>query len=265
MPWKPITPHHAIERVRVNLQFKTPLSDKMVVNLSRLVEGLPQDHRVGDREKSIQQGLQIIAGPQGHQITNSQSSGFVFRRRADQGAVIEALVIAPDRFSYEVVQYTRWTHFLDRFWTISEAALKRLADDADIQAFSLEYLDKFNFAGSLEDAIPSTLLAADLLGALPRTMRSTSGMWHVHRGWFEEFGGAKFLVNQNFDAQDGRLGQDATKVLRSVYVATAVSDVSVAEGKSAEAFRDELVQMHNLSAQVVRDALCEEVKKEIGL
>lgn len=265
MPWKPITQHHAIERVRVSLNFKTHLSEKMVTNLSRLVEELPAEDRLGDREKSIHQGMQIVVGPQGQQVTNSTMNGFMFRRKSDLGAVVEALIIAPDRFSYEVAQYTRWTNFLDRYWTISADVLGRLADDADIQAFSLEYQDRFNFSGKVQDARPSTLLAPDILRALPASVQTSSDMWHIHRGWFETFGNTKFLVNQNLDAQNGQPMTPDAKEFRSASVATIVTDTNMSEVKSAEGFRDELSQMHDLSTKVVREALCEDIQKEIGL
>ena len=261
--WHPIHPKHAIERTRIVVQFKDKLPQKTIQKLGEAFEGLRQDFGFGPRVEV--QTHTLLVGPDGPtpQMLSQQARGWQFVREAAPGAVLEALVLDPEGLVYENVEYVRWADFWSRASAMLLPLVAGIADVSDLRLFSLEYFDRFVFAGSPAEAAPTTLIRNKLIETLPASARSGEELWHLHRGWYETFGGIRVLINQNIDANDGQnpKGEQA----RAVGVYTKVERRNRNEIVDAGQLSNDIVKMHEISKSIFASAIIDEVHQRIGL
>lgn len=263
MHWTPIRPNHAIERTRVLIQFATPISNKVVSTLGKLVEEGRHLSGLGPRVEVLSDDIAVAAGAAGPQFLTQRSVGWQFNRETEPGAVVEALVLGHRSFIYETTEYVRWRLFKERYSSLTDGVINKLASDVDVQSIALEYFDRFVFDGPMIQASPDLLLHKVFSSNLPASARSGNELWHVHRGWFEGVGNGRFLINQNITAEDGKM-PDGTDV-RSVSIFTKVEHQSNGSEIDLNTILVDIDSMHDVSKRVISEALLDNAKQKVGL
>lgn len=210
MAWQPIHPTHAIERTRVTLGFDQSPPEKLVAKVGR---GLAA------RSAELQ-----LAGPAANNTTLVQPNGlqfnfqgWTFTRSTPDGQLVEVIHLAPNELVYEIGEYGRWELFSERLRSVIGAVVNELFGVLSLRATSLEYLDRFVFAGKPTEARPSELLQPEVVASLSDDVKSGERVWHLHRGWYRETNGRDALVHVNIDAQDG---ESAGQPARSIAILT---------------------------------------------
>ncbi len=263
MSWQPIHPNHAIERTRIAVQFKDSLPLRTVLTVGDAFEKVRSDFGFGARVEVQTHSLVVDLGAQAPQPVAQQSRGWQFRREAAPGAIVEALVFTPEGVVYENVEYVRWADFWDRASRLLLPLVTMSAEVTDLRLFSLEYFDRFIFAGSPSLASPNALISESLVSNLPDAPRSGSELWHIHRGWFETLDGVRILVNQNLDANDHPQADGEAR--RTVGIYTKVERRNINEVVDAGLIAEDMNKMHAISKVIVARTLTPEIRARIGL
>lgn len=261
MGWKPVHEAHAIDRVRVLIEFSSPLSEKQ---LNKFTAPITENFRdfgfdqIARAESTIQNIVlpPVGAGP----ITQQAQNGWVLKRTASKQLVEEA-GFRDGVFGYMSTEYGRWENLASRFWDIFEHALTAAIDTVDVSLIKLEYWDKFIFAGAPADANLSALLA-NTDPAIPLEVLSGASLWHSHVGWFESHQNSMVLINRNFDVVDEHL---ADQVRRACNIFTLVELRQPREVSSTREVREILEHLHKRSLLLFGSSISEDQRANIGL
>lgn len=263
MNWQPVAGKHAIERVRIAGAFSTALSPKLVQRIGSAVEASMRSLGFGPMQTIEGQNVVLQAGMPAVQLQQPSQVylGWQFHRAVGVGMHVEAFSVDVNGFFYEAAEYGRWDTFLQRYNTIANSPLSSASEFSDFRAVSLEYYDRFVFKG---DATSSTV--SDLLVSVPEilshSVRNDGELWHLHRGWFEQLGGRKVLIQQNFDAGDGMFEGSPARSVGVMSRAEQRSDFGLIELQNEQAY---LGDMHTRLNTLLSEVLTEEAKKSIGL
>lgn len=261
MSWRPLQPNHAIERVRIIVRFGTPLSTKFIKSVA--ADNEARRLSLGFTSKNVRQGQKITMGPNGVSVGSEPSDvvGWDWQRLTAGNTPIETLVFDHEAVVYETAEYISWAVFFERFKEVAEQIVKEALRIVDPTAMSVEYGDRFIFAGKPQDASADFVLSK-ISALLPDEVAAGKSVWHVHRGWFEDLDGNQVLVNQNLDAQEGSFNGSDT---RSVQINTKVE---LRKGESAleyDALMKCLPAMHDRSNALFKSVLTKDMLKRIGL
>ncbi|MEP3776264.1 MAG: TIGR04255 family protein [Shimia thalassica] len=262
MPWKPIHPSHAIERVRIFIRFDDEVPTKFVRKLFRQAEqnlSSTDFHQLRAKEERA-----IRLGPEGVLPERSDTDplvGWELLRTNPSNQVLEAITFETNSLSYETADYSGWSSFRDRFVEVSNPVLIEVLDLVNIQAVSLEYVDRFLFEGKADEAAPGGLLA-DLESFLNDDALSGSVLWHLHRGWYAGRGSDRYLVNQNFDAKEAKT---TNSVERSVQLYTKIEKRIRQPEVDSNVLLPHLEFMHQQAVSVFASKLTDEAKVSVGL
>lgn len=203
MPWRPVNPSHAIERVRFVVQMKQPLPDKLVRQISELTKKLQHETRLQGPIplQGLSINVQVVDGKQHLSQSETNKGGAQFTRSASNGQPIEVLSVAGNQLAYETAEYRRWTSFKQRYDKVLREPINLIISSLDVDWVSLEYFDRFIFDGDSTQAKPGELLS-NMQEFFDEDTLSGRNMWHLHRGWFHKTTSGDVLINQNFDAVD---------------------------------------------------------------
>lgn len=239
------------------------LPQRTIQKLGEVFETKRMPFGFGPRVEVQAQTLVVTPNGPAQQMVTQQARGWQFVREAAPGAVLEALVLAPEGLVYENVEYVRWAKFWARASEILVPIVDGAAEVTDLKLFSLEFFDRFVFAGDLKKAVPTTLIEEKLVSNLPSSTRNGSELWHIHRGWYETVDGIRVLINQNIDANDGQNAKN--EPVRIVGLYTKVERRNREEIVEAKLLSGEIQRMHSISKAVFADAITADVRKRIGL
>lgn len=204
MGWSPLTPSHAIERVRMLVQFRQDVPEKLASQAAHLVSKVAAETRLNGPVpvQGFTLGFQVapdgitrLAAPQ------SSPSGWQFVRMSSSGQPLEVLQLRGNQILYETTEYRNWSAFQQRHAKVIAPATKVTSDALDVELVSLEYVDKFRFLGDPSRAAPRDLLVGIDAQVHPDASSGRS-MFHVHRGWYEASASGDLLINLNLDAVD---------------------------------------------------------------
>lgn len=261
MSWKPRHEAHAIERVRVMLPFKDPLTTKLLTSASKaIVEAsgkfgfdtvLPADSAIATLNISFSD----ISSR-----TSAQQNGTVLRRHSE-GSRVEEVGFRDGAFGYVTTTYGRWENLRNRLAEVVFPALLNVENAVDLGAVKLEYWDTFRFDGPPEKAdVRGVLKNPDV--TLPDNVVSGGAQWHSHVGWFESSDIGPILINRNFDATDRVVDKGTASRILSIYTMVEQrSEAGIAVGQVA----DILDKLHNRSLQLFGSALSENYRTMIGI
>ena len=264
MTWRPLHSQHAIERVRLIVQFNEQVPEKVVRRMSDALIALRHDIRMVGPTPVQGFGFSMVQA-EGGVIAQLQpgTGGWQFTRNASNNAPLEAVVFAGGSLTYETTEYQRWDAFKRRTKKILDEVLQIACQSVDFQSVSIEYIDRFMFDGNATEARVEALL----IGASPMLHAdAVSGkhLWHLHRGWFEDFNGGKVLINQNFDAQEGSVaGQNVPT--RSLQVLTKAELRADSLDLSIEKYEENLETLHNLTKSYFKAAIVQTHHESLGL
>lgn len=262
MTWRPIQPNHAIERVRVVVQFSSQLSNKLIGRIRENADRARDELGFASLTDVVTDSVTLVTGPQGPQLQTVRSAGWRLANLQGSDTVIEALTIEQNSLVYEVANYNRWADFKTRLNQASSHILEELLPIVDISSIGLEYFDRFIFDGYASEAVVSDLLSTEKLSNLPDAVVNNAELFHIHAGWFEHLAETRCLVNQNIDANDGQIsGRD----LRSVAIMTKTEFRDAQSVAEVPAMLDQLEALHSRSKEVFALALSPTARLSVSL
>ncbi len=133
MAWKPLHEAHAIDRVRILVQFDAQLSDKTLARAAGPITATAFDLGFGtvERAGSSVQEINITPGMQAGFPAPPRANGWVLKRQDGQRLVEEAgyrdLV-----FGYMTSEYSRWENMRSRFWDLFDQPLRSAMDAVSV-------------------------------------------------------------------------------------------------------------------------------------
>lgn len=261
MTWEPLHPKHAIERTRVIVQFSGLLPQKAINSLCLTVEPVLNQLEYGASRDQIAPPLGILDSLS-EDSRAIQSRGWRYSRETASGEVYEALVINPDSILYETFEYVRWASFWEKASRLIYPLVERTSEIIDCRAYALEYFDRFIFSDSGCAASPINLINDSIINTMPQSVRDGTELWHIHRGWFQNYDGLRVLVNQNIDAFDNT---SEDKLLRNVGIYTKIERRDSTGIVNLSHLGGEVERIHTLSKSVFASALTEEMRASLGI
>lgn len=262
--WKPFHQGHAIERVRISIQFQGPVPKPMEVIVGKIFD--EQAERLGFLPKKDTSAYQVVLD----QTMAASASpkvvpnvGWQASRVLHNGNVVEVVGMEPMALTHEIAEYTRWANNLDRYTAVCGDLISKLREGVIPAALTLEYFDRFIFDGPSDQATVKGLLVPQFSALLPDNAAKGSELWHIHRGWFQKLRGSRLLVNQNIEVQDG-VSQIGTPV-RTLSLYSKVEKAAHSNLIDFSEFVADLGQLHDLSRAVLEKTLVPAAKKAIGL
>lgn len=261
--WKPIHQAHAIERVRISIQFQGPVPAPMAEIVGSMFDA--RREALGFNPRTDTPGAQFVFDhTQAAQAAPKVVSvGWQASRVLHNGNVIEVIGLEPNALVHEIAEYTRWPNHLERYTAVCGELITKLREGVIPAALTLEYFDRFVFHGPQNAASAQGLLVKDILPLLPREAADGAELWHIHRGWYEKAGSSRLLVNQNFDVQDGISPTGAAARTLSLY--SKVEKAAHSNAIDLKNFASDLEELHSLSRRVLERTLVPTAKKAINL
>jgi uncharacterized protein (TIGR04255 family) len=268
MQWTAVNDRHAIERIRVAFNFKEPLSQKIVSKIYDEILSNKVLHGFNGVDESLMSGIGLKVLPDGlsspRQLEPIKIWNFQWKDEATS-AILDNLSISPQCFVYESIAYERWADFLGKLLRILSAPLSSVNEVTDFTSIVIEYWDRFVFHGEKTLANPTDILK-NLGGNIHEDALSGKMLWHLKRGWFENFENLMILVNHDAQAQDSVDADPKVPTVRSIALRTqteirAVEDL-VDVDKTLEII---LEKLHIKSKQVFADALTDNAKSLVSL
>lgn len=262
MGWKPAHEAHAIERVRLLVEFSSPLSEKQLTKFTLPITQRFRDFgfdQIARAESTIQN---IVLAPAGlaSPVQQQNQNGWVMQR-TDKRQVVEEAGFRDGVFGYMSMEYGRWENLASRFWDLFEGPLAQAIESVDISTIKLEYWDKFIFVGNPADANVNNLLN-NIDPAIPAVVTNGASLWHSHIGWFESFQNSVVLINRNFDVVDERLSD---KTQRACNVLTLVEIRQPREVSTVERLKVILEYIHKRSLLLFGSSLTEEQRVNVNM
>jgi uncharacterized protein (TIGR04255 family) len=256
MTWRAIHEAHAIDRVRIMLQFNEALNDKLLQKAT-----VPVADRFRDlgfesvaRAESLMQTI-LLSGD-GGPVQQPAQNGWVLKRAGAEEAGLRDRV-----FGYLSTEYGRWENLESRFWDIFRDPLSLALESVNLTNIKLEYWDRFVFDGDPADA-DAKLLLESIDPAVPVGSIAGATLWHSHAGWFEARDGNPVLINRNFDAIDQSIEGELRRVLN---VFTLVDLRPQQPVGSIEEVIAILNYLHNRSLLLFGNSIKEQFRDAIGL
>jgi len=263
MSWKPRHEAHAIERVRVMIPFKDPLTTKVLRSAS--ADAVARAHEFGfdtllPAESTIGNILITPSGAVAPQKVSGQENGVVLKRQQD-GSVIEEVGFRDGTFGYVSATYGRWENLLGRLREVVLPTLQNVEQVADLASVKLEYWDSFHFDGDPANA-DTTHILEQVDASIPPNVVTGGSQWHSHIGWFEDIGGFQVLINRNIDVADRKGEADQ---VRSMTIYTMVEIRAGNQSLEIVDIEGHLDTLHRRSLRLFGETLSEVYRGMIGL
>ena len=261
MSWKPRHDTHAVERVRLMLEFNGPLTTKLLQSATKEIVHSAKDlgfDTVQPAQSTIAD-IQVNPFP-GGQSLNPQENGTVLKRHLDK-SLVEEVGFRDGRFGYVTTEYRRWENLLGRLEHVMLPALKMLDDFADLQSVKLEYWDIFTYDGPLNEADAMQVLRPFEAG-VPKDVVRGAPQWHSYVGWFEQHENFPLLINRHFDVVDQNVKSGPVRIL-AIYsmVELRKNEKGIAIGRL-----DNILQaLHRRALKLFGESLSDQYRKVIGL
>ena len=264
MTWRPIHPKHAIERTRIAVQFRDPLSQKTIQTLGQGFDTAGSAFGFEPKQNTQSQTISISADGRQQFSSPSPTLGWQAVRTAQTTDIVEAIVVDPRAIAYENVEYTRWNDFWGRSWSILSPLIESANSTTHLQLFSLEYFDRFFFDGHIVDASPKGLIAGNVLDMVSQQAGEGREHWHIYRGWFDTIDGIRVLVNHNIDSSD-LIDPLSKTLMRSIAIYTKIERRNVDEVVDFGTFAIDMQKMHAISKSILSQSLTKKSIDTIGL
>lgn len=264
LSWESLHSSHAVERVRFEIVFAEALPKKVVDGIGRASDAKLRDLRFGARQERHVTNF-VIGGPLpgGAQLPTQTHTGWQAVRERAPGQIVEAISLDGASMIYESTEYRGWEKAFGRFKNLTKDILSEAAKVVNAAAIIHDYTDRFVFQGDAEKAAPVELLSEAVLAGLPESVLSGGELWHVHRGWFELGNGTKYLINQNFDAQQGK--SPSQKDVRSLQIYTKAEQRADGTEVDISDLDANFNHMHLRCNAIVAAALSREMATRVGL
>lgn len=268
----PVHAAHAIEQVVFVVQFDPPLDESQ---LSEIREAALQFKSEKDLPGQMEiQEIAIAFGSPGAAVAPPpprMPPGLVLQSTGRDGAVESDLRVERASLTFRTTLYTRWDAVWIQARRYFESMLSKYAQYSQIATISLNYVDKFVWAGPLDQCSPNLLLHPQSKYVCPHVYEVTE-FWHSHTGKFIRTDAyTKRLLNVNVDYLEEVSGVDSRRV---VAITTVVSDMLNQPGYSSTEvakedvleFVDERMQkLHAFGKEILSGIVSPEMSKRIAL
>lgn len=264
--FEPIHAAHAIEQVAFVIQFDQEFNDQTLIKLRAVADQFKDDLPGVTEIQSIGFAFGIQIAP----TQQSQVAGLVRKSVGRDGALECELRMDKTGITFVTTRYTRWNKAWEQVSKYLEALLPVYLEQANLLAIGLNYVDKFAWAGDLNNCNPALLIQKDSK-YVSNHIFETKEFWHSHTGVFiRADNNTKRLLNLNVDYLDDPRPEGIKRV---VSVTTTVTDQFNQQGYTPlahEAGNKELIfshmqSMHEFSKQVFSDLITPEMSKRIAL
>lgn len=266
--FEPLHEAHAIEQVLFVVQISPALDDRALAE-ARKIAGQFRSELPGSTE--IQGFAMAIGGPGPMTpIPTGPMVGSVFHRTRPDGTIENELRIERASVTFRTTSYTRW----DAVWTQASKYLSALVPHylsrASLSALSLNFVDKFVWAGEVGRAGAGLLLRSGSNYLCPHIF-AAEDLWHSHTGVFLRPNDAtKRLLNINVDCLDQSQPDGQRRV---VGITTVLTDFLNQPGYTAtvvspddRSFIDHrMKQLHNFSKETFGNIINDDMSKRIAL
>lgn len=268
--FEPIHAAHAIEQVAFVVQFDRPFDDAVFSEIRKITKQfeaeLPGKMEIQSMSFAIS-GQPVLQSPQ-HAPT-----GLILRRMAPDGSVEAELRIERTSLTFLTTRYTRW----DAIWSQATIYFNVLLPlyitqgGARLLAVSLNYIDKFAWAGDLANCTPNSLLRQESK-YISKHIFETKEFWHSHTGSFIKVSNfVKRLLNVNVDyvdepVRDGlRRVISITTVLTDQFNQVGYDEYVANQEESIAMINTRMQDMHIYGKNVLNDLITHQMSQRIAL
>ena len=263
MKFQPIQTDNAIERVTFVCEFATPLEDRWLRGLydmhGQFAEKLPK--------KAMNHGYSILVGtgPMQPQPVPGIAS-VTFEEYGRRGELLQAFHALPQAILYINQQYTRWVEISGMARTLLKAALQAV-HGAQVQAFGLEYYDRFTAPASIAPPDVNGLLRKTSQYLVPRVFE-IPGPWHSHHGSLRDDDSSPCPHSKNDNINIDLVREQTPADLYAVNLLLRhrrILAAPVSVGDASDLFDKFMDEMHGADKIVMQDLLTPEIAEAIGL
>lgn len=268
--FEPIHAAHAIEQVVFVLRVERPLDEASFSNAREAVKQFKVESDMPGQAEIQAFGLAI--GPFGQApLPQSPIAGFALHRMCADGSIEKELRIERDSVTFRTSLYTRWDTVWLQARNYFEALVPIYAANARIVGISLNYVDKFKWAGDLTGCNTGILLQSDSKYLCPYVFEAKD-FWHSHTGAFIRVNeSTKRLLNVNVDYLDENRPDDLRRV---VSITTVLTDLmnqpgyepsEIAAGDAIQFLDSHMQGLHVFGKEILGNIINNEMSKRIAL
>jgi len=267
--FEPIHAAHAIEQVVFVLQFDDALNDASFLEVREAArqfktpEDLPGQAEI--------QGFSIAIGSPMATPPSSLGVGIVLHRIGPDGSVENELRVERTSISFRTSLYSRWDAVWSRATKYFQALVPIYARQARLIGISLNFVDKFAWAGGLNECRPGLLLQAKSKYLCGHIFEAKD-LWHSHTGAFIEIDkNTKRLLNINVDYLDENRPEGLRRIVAITTVMTDLLDQPgyepyAMEDKDIIGFVDAHMEgLHVFGKEVLGNIINDEMSRRIAL
>lgn len=267
--FEPIHDAHAIEQVAFVLQIDRPLEEVRFAEVRSVAEQYKPD--LPGRAEI--QGFRVAIGAPGPvgPIPPGPSMGNVFSRTRADGTIESELRIDRMSATFRTLIYTRWDLVWAQARKYFDAIIPKYVAPARISGISLNFVDKFVWAGAPSECRPSLLLRPGSRYLCPHVYEAQD-LWHSHTGAFLRADDqTKRLLNINVDYVDEnppdglRRTVAITTVLTDLMNQPGYTSLEVTENTVVEVFNAHMHQLHAFGKIAFGNIINDEMSKRIAL
>lgn len=278
---KPIHEAHAIQEVRMAIEFSKPVS---AVVSERAVEIYHADEELRKilPRKQLGPKTTLSIGITDDSESETQVmpkqrgafSPFIFDRLMPDGTPAWRVTVAANHIAVGCTEYTRWGAVWKNSRRMLRTFIEAYKDQTTISAFGLMYFDRFIWEGAPDSFRADHLFRRNSI-QLPGRVFSLEDLWHVHEGSFESFNNPsdhKRLTILNVDIVDetkpgespARITKIVTTIRNTLSEPLDLTNDLFVDGNKGLCDRH-MDALHDASKQSLGDLLLEDVSERISL
>lgn len=268
--FEPIHAAHAIEQVVFVVQFDPELDEpqKFSEIKDAAMEFKSADDLPGDSE--IQE-FSFAIGPSAAATPPTPPPGLVLHSVARDGKIENELRVERASLTFRTSLYSRWDAIWAQAYKYFERLVPLYVQHSQIRAISLNYIDKFVWAGNANECNPSLLFVPQSKYMCPHVFE-TKEFWHSHTGKFIRVDNAvKRLLNVNVDyleeagAEGNRRVVSITSVVTDMLNQPSYSPVEVASKEASDFVDKSMQKLHIFGKELLGDIISPDMSKRIAL
>lgn len=265
---KPINGVNAIEAAGIVVSFSRKLTQSEIDRLLGLESVLKSELPVFSKL----QGFGVTV--ENNQVTaqSSEFKGVVLQKLGDLPGKIDWVVqVSEDSLQVTCGKYDRWMFVLPKALEFIQTVYRFLdLDSLSINTIGCQFIDKFVY-----EINPEPYNLGDVFDVeskfLPRNVKDSNDLWHVHQGWFGEIStltNAKAINQLNLTSS--LLNEKLTAVVDHITHIVLEKSISVkslleVDNTGTTAMAKVLSDVHNCNKEILKKLLSEKKQKEIKL
>ena len=268
----PIHAAHAIEQVVFVIQFDSTLDEAQLSEVRKVAMQFKSDKDLPGQMEV--QEFSIAFSPPGSEPPEPPPlvpPGLVLQSIGRDGTVENDLRVERATLTFRTALYSRWDSAWAQARRYFESIVPAYTQYSRIRAISLNYVDKFVWAGDVAECNPSLLISTHSRYVCPHVFE-TREFWHSHTGKFirtDDY--TKRLLNVNIDYLEEASVVDTRRVVSITTVVTDMlnqpgySSVGVTKEDSLDFVEKRMQNLHAFGKDILGDIISTEMSKRIAL